>query len=118
MRYEWIDEYLLSKKGVTKDYKAEWEAERFLLHGKMLAMKGGDKHAKPIITLKCPPELGKTLRAQYEHIVPGYYMNKEHWNSVYMEGDVPDDVVRRMCDFSYDLIRNSLPKKIQAELEG
>ncbi len=116
MRYEWLDEYLLSKKGVTKDFKAEWEAERFLLFDKMIAMKGGDKYAKPIITLKCPPEFGKMLRERYEHIVPGYYMNKDHWNSVYMEGDTPDDVVKRMCDMSYDLILASLPKKKQAEL--
>ncbi|WP_315118184.1 MmcQ/YjbR family DNA-binding protein [uncultured Clostridium sp.] len=111
MRYGWLDEYCFSKKGAEKDFKVEWDATRYLIRGKMFAMQGGDKNKKAIITLKCKPMFGQLLREKYEHIIPGYYMNKEHWNSVYLEGDVPDDVLKQMIDMSYELVLNSLSKK-------
>lgn len=116
MKYDWIDGYCLSKKGVEKDFKVEWDATRYLIRGKMFALQGGDKEKKAIITLKCEPPYGQYLREQYRHIIAGYYMNKEHWNSVYLEGDVPDDVVKQMIDMSYGLILNSLNKKTQKEI--
>ncbi|HHX57017.1 MAG TPA: MmcQ/YjbR family DNA-binding protein [Clostridiales bacterium] len=116
MKYEWLDEYCNGKKGVVKDFKVEWQATRYMINGKMFAMQGGDKYGKPIITLKLEPLFGDLLRKQYEDIVPGYYMNKEHWNSVYLEGEVPDDVLRDMVDKSYLLIFNSLSKKVQGEI--
>lgn len=116
MKYEWMDEYFLEKKGAVKDFKVEWNAARYLIGGKMFAMQGGDKTGKPIITLKCEPEFGKMLREKYDDIVPGYYMNKVHWNSLYLEGSVPDDVLMQMIDMSYTLILNSLTKKAQKEI--
>lgn len=118
MKYEWIDEYCLSKKGMSKDFKVEWDATRYLIGEKMVAMLGGDKYKKAIITLKCHPLFGQALRDKYEHIVPGYYMNKKHWNSVYMDGDVPDDVLKDMIDISYELVFNSLSKRLQKEIIG
>lgn len=119
MNYPWLDEYLLAKTGTVKDFKVEWDASRYLLGGKMYAMLGGDKEGRPIITLKLEPARGEFLRAQYPaHITPGYYMNKEHWNSLYLEGDVPDDVLRDMADESHRLIFSSLSKKLQKELSG
>lgn len=116
MKYEWINEYCLSKQGVEKDFKVEWEATRYLIRGKIFVMQGGDKYKKPIITLKCEPVFGQLLREQNQHIVPGYYMNKEHWNSAYLEGDVPDDVLKQMIDMSYDLVLKSFSKKMQKEI--
>jgi predicted DNA-binding protein (MmcQ/YjbR family) len=116
MKYEWLDEYCLSKEGVVKDFKVEWNATRYLLGDKMIGMVGGDKYGKPIVTLKCEPNFGNLLRQEYPHIVPGYYMNKEHWNSVYLEGDVPDDILKQMIDMSYGLILNSLPKNKQKQI--
>lgn len=118
MKYEWLDEYCLSKKGAEKDYQEEWEATRYLIRGKIFAMQGGDKEGKPIITIKCEPSFGRFLRDEYEDIIPGYYMNKEHWNSVYIGGKVPDDVVKQMIDMSYRLILGSLSKKAQKEIMG
>ena len=94
MNYPWIDEYCLSKIGVERDYKTEWQATRYMIRGKMFAMQGGDKEGKPIITIKLSPMDGQALRSQFADIVPGYYMNKEHWNSLYLEGSVPDDIVK------------------------
>ena len=118
MKYAWLDEYCGSKIGAQKDFKIEWDATRYLIGGKMFVMQGGDKHKKPIITLKCDPMFTKSLRDQYKDIVPGYYMNKEHWNSLYLEGDVPDDILKQMIDMSYDLVLGKLSKKLLNEIIG
>lgn len=116
VKYEWLDEYCISKRGVEKDYKLEWDANRYMIRGKMFAMQGGDKEGRPIITVKLEPTYGELLRAQYSHIIPGYYMNKEHWNSLYLEGDVPDYVLKDMIDKSYRIVLSSLSKKAQNEI--
>ena len=118
MKYEWLDEYCVNKSGVEKDFKIEWNATRYLIRGKMFVMQGGDKEGKSIITIKCDPSFGRFLRDEYEHIIAGYYMNKEHWNSVYIDGKVPDEVVKQMIDMSYELILKSLSKKVQKEIIG
>lgn len=118
MKYEWLDEYCASKKGAQKDFKVEWNATRYLIGGKMFVMQGGDKENKPIITLKCDPLFTKSLREQYTDIVAGYYMNKEHWNSLYLEGDVPDDILKQMIDMSYELVIGKLTKKAFNEIIG
>ena len=115
-KYEWLEEYCLSQIGATTDYKEEWQAIRYLIGGKMFVMCAGDKEGKPIITLKLEPNFGDVLRQQYEHIVPGYYMNKMHWNSIYVEGDVPDDLVQTLIKESYQLVLKSLSKKAQKEI--
>ena len=120
MKYEWLEEYCAAKKGAYKDHKVEWQADRYMIRDKMFIMHGGDGTGKEIITLKLAPEHGQLLREQYEgDIVPGYYMNKDHWNSVYVGGAVSDEVLRDMIDKSYELILGSLSKKAQQEiLEG
>ena len=114
--YPWIDQHCLSKPGAEKDFKEEWNATRYMLRKKMFAMLGGDKTGKSIITLKLNPDDGHALRERYRDIIPGYYMNKEHWNSVYLEGSIPDDVLRGMIDASHGLIIESLPKKKREEI--
>lgn len=116
--YQWLDDYCTSKKGATKDHKIEWEADRFMIKNKMFLMHGADNKGKEIITLKLEPMYGQLLREQYKSIIPGYYMNKEHWNSVYTDGSVPDDLLKSMIDKSYNLILSSFSKKIQAEILG
>ena len=90
MRYEWMDEYLMEKKGVTRDLQKEWNWIRYQIGGKMFAAICRDDNDKPYyITLKLEPVEGFYLIEQYEDIIPGYYMNKTHWNSVKVGGDVP-----------------------------
>jgi len=116
-KYDWFEDYCKSKKGVIKEYKAEWGVHRYLIRDKMFIMHGGDKEGKEIITLKLEPLHGQFLREQYKGvIVPGYYMNKDHWNSVYVSGNVPDNLLRDMADESYDLILSGFSKKIQNEI--
>jgi len=116
MKYPWLEEYCLSKRGAKEDFKPEWDATRYSIGGKMFGLQGGDKQKKAIITLKCEPSFGLSVREQYKDIIPGYYMNKEHWNSVYLDGDVPDEVLKQMIDMSYELVFSSLSKKLQREI--
>ena len=119
MKYEWIDEYLLGKKGVTKDLQEEWNWIRYHIGGKMFAAICRDDDDKPYyITLKLDPLEGDYLRKTYEDIIPGYYMNKTHWNSVKADGEVPDDVLKDMLDNAYKTVFESLTKKKQKESNG
>ncbi len=119
MKYPWIEAYCQEKPSSEMDYKIEWEASRFMVRGKMYAMMGGDKEGRAIITLKLAPNNGQALRALYPNAVrPGYYMNKEHWNSVDLNGNVPDEVLKEMLDEAYELIFKSFSKKIQAEIQS
>lgn len=117
MRYEWLDEYLLSKQSVTKDLQKDWNWVRYQIGGKMFAALCLDWENQPYyITLKLDPAEGEFLRSQYPDIIPGYYMNKQHWNSVKPDGEVPDDLLKDMLDKSYDLVLKSFSKKKQKEL--
>jgi len=118
MNYPWLDEYCMSKQNATKEYKEDWKATKYLVGGKMFALEGNDNTGRPVISLKLLPEEGSFLRDRYEDIIAGYYMNKDHWNSVYLDGSVPDDVVRNMIDKSYSLLFLSLTKKAQKEITG
>ncbi|MCL1632067.1 MmcQ/YjbR family DNA-binding protein [Sporolactobacillus sp. CPB3-1] len=116
MKTGWIDAYCLAKKGAEQDYKEEWQATRYMIRGKMFAMRGGDKNNLPIITVKLPPELGARLREEYPAIVPGYYMNKTHWNSLYLDSDVPESVLKGMLDRSYQLVLKAFSRHVQQEI--
>lgn len=124
-KYEWLDEYLLSKPGVTKNFKEEWQWWRYMVGGKMFAatMHPSEKYApeyaeKDLISLKCDPMLAELLRKTNEDIMPGFYTDKRNWNSVCLSGDVPDELMREMCDNSYNLIFSKLTKKAQKEILG
>ena len=117
MKYDWIDDFLLSKKGVTKDFQAEWNWIRYKVDDKMFVAICLDDNDKPVyITLKLNPIDGEFFRNNYEDIIPGYYMNKTHWNSIKADGNVPDDVVKDLLDKSYNEIFNKLTKKKRAEI--
>lgn len=116
MNYPWLEDYLIGKPHARKEYKPEYNADRYLVAGKLFAMVGQNSEAQPILTLKLAPPTGEFLRKQYADIVPGYYMNKVHWNSLNLLGKVPPDLLREMVDESYQIVFSSLPKKVQQEL--
>lgn len=117
MRYNWIDENLMSKTGVTKDHKLEWNWIRYHIGGKMFAAVCLNGDNEPYyITLKCDPLESEILRKEYEDIVPGYYMNKTHWISVKPDGAVPDELLKDLLQKAYTLVLTSLSKKMQAEI--
>lgn len=117
MRYTWIDDYLMSKTGITKDLQKDWNWVRYKIGDKLFtAVCLGENDEPYYITLKLDPDEGNFLRQQYEDIVPRFYMNKQHWNSVKPDGAVPDDLLRDLLDKSYQLVLGSLSKKKQREI--
>ena len=116
MGYDWLEGYILSKKGVIKEYKSEWGTHMFMLRDKMVGLYSRDDAGRNVITLKCDPQLGAMLRGSFKDIRPGYYMNKVHWNSVDLSGDVPDEILKQMIDNAYELILAALPRKVQSEI--
>jgi len=122
MKYEWLDEYLLGKTGAERDFKIEWQWERYLVRGKMFAAtctpdpKYKPHNGRSMVMLKCDPLLSELFRNKYPDVVPGFYCDKRCWISVYLDGDVPDDVLKGMCDMSYNLVFSKLPKKVQNEI--
>ena len=104
---------------MTKDLQADWNWIRYQVGGKMFAALCLDDGGRPVyITLKLKPEEGEFWRGQYGDVIPGYYMNKTHWNSINPDGQVPDDILRDMLDRSYVLVLAGLSKKMQREIFG
>ena len=64
----------------------------------------------PSVNLKCDPALAIELRRKYSAITPGYHMNKQHWNTVKLDGSLPEDQILQMADHSYDLVVKGLKK--------
>lgn len=116
MKYPWLDAYAMNKPGVTKNTE-NWNWIRYMIGDKMFLAICLDDNDRPYyITLKLEPLEGELLRGQYEDIVPGFYMNKLHWNSVKPDGEVPDELLKELVDKSYDLVLASFSKKKQLEI--
>ena len=75
-------------------------------------------NGRSMVILKCDPMMADIFREEYPDVVPGFYCEKRCWNSVYLDGDVPDEVLKSMCDMSYQLVFEKFPKKIQTEILG
>lgn len=122
-RYPWLHEYLLQRPGATTDYKPEWEWQRYQVGGHMFAATcwPGPEHTtaenRELISLKCEPLRSDALRGAFSDIIPGFYCDKRTWISVYLDGTVPDDLLRELCDQSYALVFSKLTKKRQREIK-
>jgi predicted DNA-binding protein (MmcQ/YjbR family) len=89
----------------------------FKVGGKMFALS--PLKAKPLrVSVKCEPELAEGLRAAHEAIRPGYHLNKRHWNTIYLDGSLPDQMVFDMIEDSYDLVVDKLPKSRRSIAKG
>jgi predicted DNA-binding protein (MmcQ/YjbR family) len=115
MDIEFYRDYCLSKAGVTEEFPFDQNTLVFKVMGKMFALTDVDLFT--FINLKCDPERAIELREKYSSIKPGYHMNKVLWNSVYMDGSVPDNLTKELIDHSYDLIVDNLPKKLKQDLK-
>lgn len=116
---DWISEYCQQKQGVTQEYKAAWNATVHLIGGKIFVMLGEYKDGRPLLTVKMEPAFSELLRAQYPgDIIPGYYTDKNHWSSLFLDSSVPDDTARAMLDNGYETTLATLSKKAQAEIRA
>jgi predicted DNA-binding protein (MmcQ/YjbR family) len=117
--YKFLNQFLQSMQGVSRDFKEEWGWIRYMVGEKMFAAICKDASGtRNILTLKLVPLDGEFLRNQYEDIIPGHYMNKAHWNSIYLDGSVPEKLINELIEKSYYLVRSGLSKKKQSQLEN
>lgn len=116
MNIEELREYCLLKKGITEGFPFDDVTLVFKVMNKMFAIISLDKDLR--ISLKCDPEKAIQLRERYPEVQPGYHLNKKLWNTVNIEGRISDKLIKEWIDHSYELIVESLPKKLILELEN
>lgn len=116
MNAEQIHAYCKGKKGVTESFPFNETTLVFKVQNKMFALLSLDEELS--INLKCPPEKVDELRERYSAVLPGYHMNKRHWNTVKPDNSIHWDILREWIDQSYNLIVESLPKKLREELKN
>jgi len=101
--------YFLAKPGAEETTPFGPDTLVYKVGGKLFALTSPDEFPARI-NLKCDPERAITLRDEYAAILPGYHMNKRHWNTLVLDGTLPAKLVRELIDHSYALVRASLPK--------
>lgn len=111
MNIEEFRTYCLSKEGATESLPFGAGVLVFKVGNKMFALT--DIELFESINLKCNPEKAQELRNTYSAVLPGYHMNKKHWNTILVNADVNDKLLRQWVDDSYLLVRNSLPKNFK-----
>ena len=116
MEVDAFREYCLKKPGVTEGTPFGPEHVVFKVGGKMFALLAFEE-VPPTANLKCDPDWALQLRDRYEEVQPGYHMNKKHWNTVNLGGEIPFKELRKMIDHSYDLVVASLPRKTREKLQ-
>ena len=106
----------LSFPGAYEDFPFGEVSSVFKVEKKLFAISALE--ASPlVVSVKCEPELAEHLRGSYPgKIVPGYHLNKRHWNTVLCDGSLPDDMVRDMVEDSYDLIVAAMPRAVRERL--
>ena len=108
-------EWCLRQPGAIEDFPFGPETSVFKVAGKMFALSALDR--TPLqVSVKCEPELAVQLRDSYPEIRPGYHLNKRHWNTITVDGSLPDHLARDLIEDSYDLVVDALPKRVREQL--
>lgn len=115
MNIEFLRDYCLSRRGAAEDFPFDEDTLVFKVGGKMFALTSFSEPDR--VNLKCDPDLAVQLREQYAAVGPGYHMSKKHWNTVRLDGTISDSLLKKWIDHSYDLVVQSLPKKVRDELK-
>jgi len=108
-----IREYCLKKKAVSESFPFDNDTLVFKVGGKMFALLSLNSDFG--LNLKCEPDKAINLREQFNDITPGYHMNKEHWNTLNLNGKLKPELIFELIDHSYNLVKNSLPLKVKKE---
>ena len=114
MKVDYIREYCLRKPGVTEDLPFDENTLVMKVGSKMFALFGNENPLR--INLKCDPILAEGLRRKYEAVIPGYHMNKKHWNTVIIDDSIPENEILGMIDHSYKLVLKNLQKSEKEEI--
>jgi predicted DNA-binding protein (MmcQ/YjbR family) len=116
MNIEELRNYCLQKKGVMETFPFGEETLVYKVSDKVFLLAGLDEADR--FNAKCDPERAIELRAEYEEIIPGWHMNKKHWNTVYMNGRLTNKLLKEIIDHSYQLVFDSLPRKVREEIKN
>lgn len=110
--------HCLSHNGVTEHFPFDQDTLVFKVGGKMFALSSLLKweESSPSVNLKCEPERALELRATYDAIQPGFHMNKKHWNTVTINQDAADQLIKELITHSYELVFKSLPQTMQKNI--
>ncbi|MBU2918140.1 MmcQ/YjbR family DNA-binding protein [Psychrosphaera sp. F3M07] len=119
-----VQQYLKTKPATLVDFPFDNVTEVYKVKGKMFALLGSGKdHLKApdnstpyFLNLKCDPDEALMLRDIFPAIIAGYHMNKKHWNTVILDGSIPQGEIERMIDNSFDLVVSKMTKKDQASI--
>jgi predicted DNA-binding protein (MmcQ/YjbR family) len=104
-----LRDHCLSFLGTEETFPFGFENSVFKVAGKIFALSRLTEH--PLrVSLKCEPALAEQLRDAHAAVIPGYHLNKRHWNTVTIDGSLPDEMVRDMVEDSYDLVLSALPR--------
>jgi predicted DNA-binding protein (MmcQ/YjbR family) len=115
MDFNQLRNYLLSKEGTTEELPFGPDALVFKVMGKIFAIVAYQDN--PLrISLKCEPEHAEALRAMYRAVTPGYHLNKNHWNTVFLDNSIPAEEIFQMIDDSYQLVVKTLKNADRAKL--
>ena len=115
MNLESFRNFCLSRKGATEDFPFDENTLVFKVMGKMFALTNVNDFSS--INLKVDPEMGIELRERYSSVQEGYHMNKKHWITVLMDGELPDRLVLQWVDNSYNLVVSGLTKSQKSALD-
>ncbi len=116
MDMEQLQEYCMAKPGAEETLPFGPDTLVYKVAGKVFLLAGLD--ASPLqFNAKCDPEKAIELREQYACVLPGYHMNKKHWNTIVVDGSVSDRLLKQWIDHSYELVFNSLPKNARDQLK-
>jgi predicted DNA-binding protein (MmcQ/YjbR family) len=114
-RRDWVMAACTAKPGAVEDYPFGGEVAVFKVAGRMFALLPlGEVPGS--VSLKCDPDLAVSLRARYAGVRPGYHLSKRHWNTVTLDGSVPDEEVLELIEHSYDLVVARLTKAQRNQL--
>ncbi|MFN5310321.1 MAG: MmcQ/YjbR family DNA-binding protein [Candidatus Kapaibacterium sp.] len=116
MNHDIIREYCLQKKATSFDFPFDEEVMACRVAGKIFVLMSILQF--PVsINVKCDPEKAIDLRERYEAVKPGYHMNKTHWNTVTCDGSLSDAEIFSFIDHSYEMVLQSIPKKLRNEIQ-
>lgn len=116
MNIESLRAYCISKAGVTEGFPFGEDTLVFKVGEKIFLLT---RLNHPInFNVKCDPEIAIEWRERFNEVIPGYHMNKKHWNTVFYNGSLTDTQLKEMIDHSYDLVFKSLPKIKQEEIKS
>lgn len=117
MNIEELRDFCLSLPGTEETFPFDDVTLVFKVMGKMYAL--ASLEASPLrVNLKCDPDRALELREKYSSVIPGYHMSKKHWNTVVFNGEMSTEELRQLVMDSYDLIFQSLPKKLRTKLQA